>query len=48
MYSGLTVANDPTDPLIANRRSIFKWLDEVGDTLGKDYISSKERYYKKN
>jgi hypothetical protein len=27
MYSGLTVANDPSDPLIANRRSIFKWLD---------------------
>jgi hypothetical protein len=41
MYSGLTTANDPSDPLIPKRRSIFKWFDQVSDTLGKDYISSK-------
>ena len=46
MNSGLCVANDPTDPLIANRRSVFYWMDQVGDDLGKDYISSIKRYYK--
>jgi uncharacterized protein YbjT (DUF2867 family) len=40
MCNGLTVANDPTDPDIATRRSILSWLDEVGDDLGQEYFSS--------
>ena len=47
MCSGLTTADDPLDPLIKERRSLFKWLDEVGPVLGKDYISSMTRYYSK-
>ncbi|GMI15585.1 hypothetical protein TrLO_g14945 [Triparma laevis f. longispina] len=44
---GLTVANDPEDPRIAKRKSLFKWIDEVGLDLGGEYVSSVERYYKK-
>uniref|UniRef100_A0A7S2CH93 NAD-dependent epimerase/dehydratase domain-containing protein n=1 Tax=Octactis speculum TaxID=3111310 RepID=A0A7S2CH93_9STRA len=47
MCSGLTTANNPSDPSIKNRRSLFDWLDEVGDTLGRTYVSSMDRYYKK-
>jgi hypothetical protein len=25
---------------------VFDWMDQVGDDLGKDYISSIKRYYK--
>ena len=45
MYDGYTMANNPDDPDIQTRRSVFKWMDEVGDTLGKDYVSSFSRYY---
>eukprot|EP00445_Apocalathium_hangoei_P009304 CAMPEP_0203889628 /NCGR_PEP_ID=MMETSP0359-20131031/33172_1 /ASSEMBLY_ACC=CAM_ASM_000338 /TAXON_ID=268821 /ORGANISM="Scrippsiella Hangoei, Strain SHTV-5" /LENGTH=326 /DNA_ID=CAMNT_0050811085 /DNA_START=56 /DNA_END=1036 /DNA_ORIENTATION=+ len=47
LCSGLTVADDPDDPAIAQRRSLLSWLDEVGPNLGKEYISSVDRYYKK-
>merc|ERR1711957_33195 len=38
MCSGLTVAEDPSDPAIAGRRSLLAWLSEVGPELGKEYI----------
>ena len=47
MTSGLTTANNPDDPDIAKRRSVLSWLDEVGQNLGKDYVSSMKRYYSK-
>lgn len=46
MLTGLTVANNPEDPAIATRRSLYSWLEAVGPELGKMYISSIERYYK--
>mmetsp|Transcript_68819 Transcript_68819/g.212809 ORF Transcript_68819/g.212809 Transcript_68819/m.212809 type:complete len:326 (+) Transcript_68819:41-1018(+) len=46
LCSGLTVAERPDDPAIARRRSLLDWLEEVGPTLGKEYISSIERYYR--
>jgi NADH dehydrogenase len=46
MLTGLTVANDPADPAIARRQSLYAWLEAVGPELGKSYISSIERYYK--
>jgi NADH dehydrogenase len=45
LCSGLTVANDPDDPAIAARRSVFKWIDEVAPGLGTEYVSSMQRYY---
>jgi len=48
MYDGHTTANNPDDPDIQGRRSVFEWMDEVGDTLGKEYISSFTRYYRSN
>ena len=47
MYDGYTMANNPDDPDIQTRRSVFKWMDEVGDELGMDYINSFTRYYEK-
>jgi len=47
LCSGLTVANEPDDPAIAKRRSLLQWLDEVGPTLGNEYVSSVGRYYGK-
>jgi len=47
LCSGLTVANDPADPAIAQRRSLFAWLSEVGPSLGRVYVSSVQRYYQK-
>lgn len=46
LCSGLTVAEQPDDPLIGRRRSLLQWLNEVGPDLGKEYISSVKRYYK--
>jgi NADH dehydrogenase len=46
MDSGLTVADEPGDPAIVSRRSLFEWLESVGPELGREYISSIERYYK--
>ncbi|KAJ1454160.1 hypothetical protein M885DRAFT_522324 [Pelagophyceae sp. CCMP2097] len=45
LASGLTVAENPTDARIAPRKSLFTWLEQNGDTLGKSYVSSMERYY---
>jgi len=45
LCSGLTVADDPSDPAILKRRSLRAWLEEVGPTLGKEYVSSVKRYY---
>eukprot|EP00928_Gymnodinium_smaydae_P074159 TRINITY_DN57223_c0_g1_i1.p1 TRINITY_DN57223_c0_g1~~TRINITY_DN57223_c0_g1_i1.p1 ORF type:complete len:337 (-),score=32.87 TRINITY_DN57223_c0_g1_i1:48-1058(-) len=45
LCSGLTVADDPSDPRIATRRSLFAWLDERGKELGEQYVSSVSRYY---
>jgi len=47
MATGLTVANDPEDPLIAKRRSLLDWCTERGTELGQNYISSMSRYYYK-
>eukprot|EP00929_Paragymnodinium_shiwhaense_P093731 TRINITY_DN53981_c0_g2_i1.p1 TRINITY_DN53981_c0_g2~~TRINITY_DN53981_c0_g2_i1.p1 ORF type:complete len:409 (-),score=60.54 TRINITY_DN53981_c0_g2_i1:291-1517(-) len=47
LCSGLTTANDPDDPAIGQRRSLFSWLDEVGPSLGLEYINSMDRYYSK-
>lgn len=47
LCSGLTVANQPGDPAIAKRRSLLRWIDEVGPQLGNDYVSSISRYYKR-
>jgi NADH dehydrogenase len=46
LSSGLTTANEPSDPLIKGRRSLFQWIDEVKDELGQEYVSSIQRYYK--
>ena len=43
--SGLTRADDPDDPRIQGRRSLFAWIEENGAELGKEYISSRTRYY---
>eukprot|EP00927_Polykrikos_kofoidii_P056926 TRINITY_DN51017_c0_g1_i1.p1 TRINITY_DN51017_c0_g1~~TRINITY_DN51017_c0_g1_i1.p1 ORF type:complete len:387 (-),score=35.03 TRINITY_DN51017_c0_g1_i1:123-1283(-) len=47
LCSGLTVADNPADPTIAGRRGLFSWIDEVNQDLGRQYISSIQRYYKK-
>ena len=44
---GITVADDPNDPRIKGRRSLFEWVERVGRGLGEEYVSSVERYYKK-
>ena len=46
LCDNLTFANNPDDPKIIERRSLVSWLNSVGSTLGKDYISSVKRYYK--
>lgn len=46
LCSGLTCADNPNDPRIASRRSLFDWLQSVSTELGQSYISSTERYYK--
>jgi NADH dehydrogenase len=46
LCSGLTVAEEPDDSRITQRRSLLAWLNEVGPDLGKEYISSVDRYYK--
>lgn len=45
MGSGLTRADDPADPAIGRRRSLLAWLEQVGPQLGREYISSMQRYY---
>ena len=45
MYSGLTVADDPSDARIRGRISVLEWLKEIGPDLGKEYVNSVERYY---
>ena len=45
MYSGLTVADDPTDVRIHGRKSVLEWFHEMGDELGIEYINSIDRYY---
>lgn len=47
LCSGLTVADDPADAAIACRRGLFSWIDEVSQDLGREYISSMQRYYQK-
>lgn len=48
LNSGLIVVNNPSDPDIAKRRSVFEWMDHVGNGLGTKYVSFVKRYYKKN
>mmetsp|Transcript_7839 Transcript_7839/g.17184 ORF Transcript_7839/g.17184 Transcript_7839/m.17184 type:complete len:120 (+) Transcript_7839:667-1026(+) len=45
LCSGLTVAEQPLDPRIAPRRSVVEWMRQVGPHLGRDYVSSTQRYY---
>lgn len=45
LCGGLTVADDPHDPAIASRRSLFAWLEESGPRLGERYVSSFSTYY---
>ena len=40
-----TKYNDPEDPRIQERRSLFEWIDAHGPRLGRSYVSSTERYY---
>ena len=47
LSDSITMADEPDDPLIQKRRSLFEWIDEVKDDLGREYISSFARYYKK-
>jgi len=47
LCSGLTVAERPGDPAIAGRRGLLAWLEAVGPTLGREYVSSVERYYRR-
>mmetsp|Transcript_66950 Transcript_66950/g.199170 ORF Transcript_66950/g.199170 Transcript_66950/m.199170 type:complete len:326 (+) Transcript_66950:61-1038(+) len=47
LCSGLTVAERPEDPAIAGRRSLLAWLEEAGPALGREYVSSVERYYRR-
>lgn len=47
LCEGLCVAEDPADPAIARRRSLLSWLEGVGPELGKEYVSSLDRYYKR-
>lgn len=46
LLNGLTVADDPSDPAIQRRRSLFEWIDDNGDSLGRRYVSSMDRYYR--
>ena len=43
----ITMADQPDDPLIQKRRSLFEWIEQQKDDLGREYISSFARYYKK-
>ena len=43
----ITMADVPDDPLIQKRRSLFEWIDGAKGELGREYISSFARYYKK-
>mmetsp|Transcript_17665 Transcript_17665/g.31907 ORF Transcript_17665/g.31907 Transcript_17665/m.31907 type:complete len:344 (-) Transcript_17665:50-1081(-) len=45
MYSGLTVADDPMDERIAQRKGILEWMAENGSHLGLEYVNSMDRYY---
>ncbi|KAJ8604461.1 hypothetical protein CTAYLR_000933 [Chrysophaeum taylorii] len=45
LCAGLTTADDPSDPAIPHRRSLFSWIDEHSHHLGTRYVSSIERYY---
>ena len=45
LCAGLTQADDPKDPRIKERRSLFDWIDRNGADLGKTYVSSIKRYY---
>lgn len=45
MESGIATAGSPDDPRIATRRSLFDWIDERGNELGRNYVSSTKRYY---
>ena len=45
LTSGLTRANVADDPRIQARRSLFEWMEARGRDLGRNYVSSVERYY---
>ena len=47
LSESITMADEPDDPLIRKRRSLFEWIDGVRDDLGREYVSSFARYYKK-
>ena len=47
LSDGVTMADVPDDPLIQRRRSLFEWIDGAKGELGREYISSFARYYKK-
>ena len=47
LSDSVTMADVPDDPLIAKRRSLFEWIDGAKGDLGREYISSFARYYKK-
>eukprot|EP00501_MAST-03F_sp_TOSAG23-6_P001366 GSMAST32.ASY1.ANO1.1420.1 assembled CDS len=46
--NNVTVANVPSDLLIRERRSVFDWMKMNSSQLGNNYISSVDRYYRKN
>lgn len=47
LSDSVTMADVPDDPLIQRRRSLFEWIDGAKGDLGREYISSFARYYKK-
>ena len=47
LSDSVTMADVPDDPLIAKRRSLFEWIDGAKGDLGREYISSFARYYKR-
>ena len=47
LSDSITMADEPDDPLIQKRRSLFEWIDGVKGDLGREYVSSFARYYKK-
>jgi hypothetical protein len=47
LCNGLTLAREnPNDPRIKTRRSLFEWIKTNGDSLDTIYVNSIDRYYK--
>ena len=44
LMAGLLVSNQPD----TGQRSLSRWLEEIGDTLGRRYASEMDRHYRRS